>query len=244
MLSKKKVVLITGATGGIGAACSAMLASQGYQLVLHYHHQADKAKELASSLVGSQIVKYDLSQSEACEQLIKGVKREYGRLDILINNAGCAIDQIVSLAKPEHYDSLMSINLKPVFLLSKYASRYMIRQKQGIIINISSVVGHTGNAGQSLYSATKSAITGFTKSIALDLAPFGIRCNCVAPGFIQTAMTSTVPQDKKERLLERIPLKRFGTPQDIAHSVLFLASDTSAYLTGTTLHVNGGLYMN
>ena len=165
-----------------------------------------------------------------------------GPISLLVNNAGISIDQILPFAKPDDFDKLIDTNLKSVFLMSKFVTKGMIRQKSGRIINISSVVGHTGNAGQSMYAATKGAISAFTKSIAQDLAQFNILCNCIAPGFIQTDMTDALPDAAKEALLGKIPLKRFGSPEDIGAAAVFLASDQASYITGSTIHVNGGMF--
>lgn len=242
----QKVALVTGASRGIGAACALALGKAGYKVAVHYRGSEDKAKAIVDSLPAgtAAMFKYDLSEPEACQDLIKVVKEEMGSIDVLVNNAGISIDQILAFAKPDDFDKLLSTNLKPVFLLSKFASKVMMRQKSGRIINITSVVGHTGNGGQSMYSATKSAITGFTKSIAQELAGAGILANCIAPGFIETDMTDALKDDVKEVILAKVPLKRLGKPEDIGAAVVFLASDAASYITGSTLHVNGGMYMD
>jgi 3-oxoacyl-[acyl-carrier protein] reductase len=175
--------------------------------------------------------------------MIKNVQKDFGGIDVLVNNAGISKDQLLPFAKESDFDETLNLNLKSAFLLSKLASKIMIRKKSGVIINISSVVGFTGNKGQSLYSASKSALTGFMKSCALDLAGFGIRVNNVAPGFIETDMTKNLPEEAKSSILKKIPLGRMGSPEEIAHAVHFLASEQASYITGTTIHVNGGLYM-
>ena len=240
----QKVALVTGGSRGIGAACALALGRAGYKVAVHYRNGEDGARAVLAQLPDGQGIacRFDLSDPGACQDLIKLVKDELGSLDVLVNNAGVAIDQVLAFAKPEDFDTLIATNLRPVFLLSKYAARLMIRQKSGRIINLSSVVGHTGNAGQSLYASTKAAITGFTQSIAQELAAAGILCNCVAPGFIATDMTKDLKDDVKQAILARVPLKRLGTPEDIANAVEFLASDKANYITGTTLHVNGGMY--
>jgi 3-oxoacyl-[acyl-carrier protein] reductase len=240
-----KVALVTGASRGIGAACALALGQAGYKVALHYRGNEDAARAVAAQLPDgmAKTFRFDLTDSQACQDLIKVVKEEMGGLDVLVNNAGVAIDQILAFAKAEDFDTLIATNLKPVFLLSKFAAKQMLRQKSGRIINISSVVGHTGNAGQSMYAATKAAITGFTKSIAQELAVAGILCNCVAPGFIETDMTNALSADQKAAILAKVPLKRLGRPEDIGNAVAFLASDKAAYITGTTLHVNGGMFL-
>lgn len=239
-----KVALVTGASRGIGAACAIALGRAGFKVAVHYKGAEDKARAVCAQIPGAMPFKADLAIQQECQDLIKTVSSELGPIAILVNNAGVSIDQILPFAKPEDFDTMISTNLKPVFLLSKFASKGMIRQKGGRIINIASVVGYSGNAGQSMYSATKGAITAFTKSIALDLAQFNILANCIAPGFIQTDMTDALPEQAKEAALAKIPLKRLGTPEDIAGAVVFLASEQASYITGSTLHVNGGMFTN
>jgi 3-oxoacyl-[acyl-carrier protein] reductase len=209
---------------------------------VHYRSEREKAEALAQSLGDAMVFQADLSDTKACQDVISLVKTEMGSVDVLVNNAGICIDQVLALAKVDDFDKLISTNLRPVFLLSKFASRQMIRQRKGRIINISSVVGFSGNGGQSMYSATKAAIVGFTKSIAIELAPAGITCNCVAPGFIETDMTSGLTPEVKDMILTKVPMKRLGKPEEIGAAVAFLASDAAAYITGTTIHVNGGMY--
>ena len=186
----------------------------------------------------------NLGEEEECKSLIKAVKERFGRIDVIVNNAGISIDQILTFAKPSELEDVLNTNFKSVFHLCKACSRMMIKQKGGAIINLTSVVGHTGNAGQSMYAASKGAVTAFTKSIASDLAGFGIRANCVAPGFIETDMTDKLPEDVREAILGKIPLKRLGSPQEVAQVVSFLASDEASYITGETIHVNGGMFMS
>ena len=242
--SLAKVALVTGASRGIGAACAIALGQAGFKVAIHYRGSEDKALALSARIPGSMAFRADLAHSDECQNLIKVVSTELGPIHTLVNNAGMSIDQLLPFAKPDDFDTLIATNLKPVFLLSKFATKGMIRQKSGRIINIASVVGYTGNGGQSMYAATKGGITAFTKSIAIDLAGFGILANCIAPGFIQTDMTEALPQPAKDVALGRIPLKRFGTPEDIANAVVFLASDQASYITGSTIHVNGGMYTN
>jgi 3-oxoacyl-[acyl-carrier protein] reductase len=242
--SSTKVALVTGASRGIGAACAIALGEAGYSVAVHYKGAEDKAKAICEKIPGSKAFKADLSDAAACQDLIKSVTAELGPISVLVNNAGVSIDQILPFAKPEDFDTLLGTNLKPAFLLSKFVSKGMIRAKSGRIINIASVVGYTGNGGQSMYAATKGAITAFTKSIAQDLAQFGILCNCVAPGFIQTDMTDSLPDAAKDGAMAKIPLKKFGQPEDIAAAVVFLASDGAKYITGSTIHVNGGMFTN
>jgi 3-oxoacyl-[acyl-carrier protein] reductase len=240
----EKVALVTGAGKGIGAACAIELGQAGYQVAIHYRSQPETARALSDSIPNSKTFQYDLTEDGACEALIKDVKTQMGRIDVLVNNAGMSTDQLITFAKPEEFDRLIATNLRPVFLLSKYASRLMIRQKFGRIINMTSVVGHTGNPGQSMYAASKSAITGLTKSMAAELGNFNILCNCVAPGFIETDMTGSLPEEVKQQILNKIPLGHLGTVKDVAAAVAFLASPQSSYITGSTIHVNGGMYTN
>ncbi len=242
----QKVALITGAARGIGAACALALGQAGYRVAIHYRGSEDKARALLGQLPDgqAQLFKFDLTTEGAAADLVKVVKEEMGSIDVLVNNAGISIDQLLAFAKPDDFDTLLATNLKPVFLLSKLTAKVMIRQKAGRIINITSVVGHTGNAGQSMYVTTKAAITGFSKSIAQELAGFGILVNCVAPGFIETDMTDALKEATKQAILARVPLKRLGKPSEVAAAVEFLASDKASYITGTTLHVNGGMYTN
>jgi len=238
-----KVALVTGASRGIGRACAKALAEHGFRVAIHYRSQEEKARELAESLPESKIFHADLANEEDCKQLVKAVKEAMGRIDVLVNNAGVSIDQIITFAKPQELEQVMDTNFKSVFHLSKAVSRIMIKQKTGNIINLTSVVGHTGNAGQSMYAASKGAVTAFTKSIAADLANFGINVNCVAPGFIDTEMTTTLSDEVKVQISNKIPLKRLGTADEVAGVVAFLASDAATYITGSTIHVNGGMFM-
>lgn len=237
-----KVALITGASRGIGRACAQVLAERGYKVAIHYRSGEDLAKQLKEKLPGSEIFKADVSVEDDCKALVKDVKSHFGRIDLLVNNAGISIDQVLAFAKPDDFAKILDVNLKSVFMMSKLVAKQMIKQKSGRIVNLSSVIGHTGNGGQSMYAATKGGITAFSKSIAADLAPFGILVNCIAPGFIETEMTDALPAEVKEQSLARIPLKAFGKPEDIGRAVAFLASEDANYITGTTLHVNGGMY--
>ncbi len=239
---EQKVALVTGASRGIGKAIAEALGQKGYLVAIHYRSQEAQAQAVARSIPGSKIFQADLGDEASCANLVKAVKDAFGRIDVLVNNAGMSIDQIITFAKPADFDQILNVNLKSVFNLSKAITRVMIKQKSGSIVNLTSVVGHTGNGGQSMYSASKGAITAFTKSIAIDLAGFGIRANCVAPGFIKTDMTDALPDEVKEGIAAKIPLKRLGRPEEVAAGVCYLASDDASYITGTTLHINGGMY--
>jgi len=240
----QKVAIITGAARGIGAACAKKLSEDNYKVILHYRSSHEEVQKLSQTIKNSIPIQADLTDEKSCLEVIDKVKKDFGQIDVLVNNAGMKKDQILAFAKPLDFDELISTNLKPVFLLTKYAAKLMLRKKTGSIVNITSVVGHLGNAGQSLYTATKGAVSSFTKSIARELAAANVRCNCVAPGFIETAMTASLPDEVKQSILSQIPQKRFGKTSDIAEAVSFLCSEKSSYITGTTIHVNGGMYMN
>lgn len=236
------VALVTGGSRGIGAACAIKLGKMGFRVAVHYRGNAERAQAVCQEVPGSKAFGFDLSEEGAAEELIKAVKADLGAPGVLVNNAGIAIDQILPMAKLSDFDQLIATNLRPVFILSKLAAKDMMRKKEGRIINLSSVVGYTGNMGQSMYAATKGAITSFTKSIAQDLGRFGILANCVAPGFISTDMTDALPQEAREAILSKIPLGRLGRTDEIADAVGFLASPLASYITGTTIHVNGGMF--
>jgi 3-oxoacyl-[acyl-carrier protein] reductase len=238
------VALVTGAARGIGRACAEILSENGFTIAIHYRSGEQEAKQLAESLPGSKIFQADLAIADQCKDLITAVKKEFGRIDVLVNNAGMSSDQIITFAKPTDLENILDINFKSVFHLSKNVSKVMIKQKAGRIINITSVIGHTGNGGQSMYAASKGAVTAFTKSIAHDLAKFGINANCVAPGFIDTDMTDKLPEETKQYILAKVPLGRLGSAKEVANAVEFLASPGASYITGSTIHVNGGLLMD
>lgn len=239
-----KVALITGSSGSIGGACARILSKSGYKVALQYRSGKEAAEKLAEELPVAKVYQADLSSSDDCLQLIKDVKSDFSRIDTLINNAGISSDQLITFTKPEDFDKIFNINFRSIFLLTKAVSRIMIKQKSGCIINMSSVVGHLGNPGQSLYSASKGAITSFSRSVAADLAPFGIRVNCIAPGFIESDMTKDLPEKAKNAIFERIAMQRLGKPEEVASAANFLASEGASYMTGSTIHVNGGLFMN
>lgn len=238
----ERVAMVTGASRGIGAACARALREDGFRLALHYRRDDALASKLSEELGDTQIFKADLQDSEACENLIKEVKNKLGRIDVLVNNAGMVKDQILPFTRLDDFNAVMNVNLRPVFILSKLVAKLMIRQKHGRIINITSLIGHTGNVGQSIYAASKSAITGFTKSIAKDLAQFNILCNCISPGPIASEMSDRLPPEVKEDIRKQIPLQKFGQPRDVALAVSFLASEQLSFITGETIHVNGGVY--
>ena len=237
---QKPIALITGAAGGIGEACARELHARGCKVIIHYRSNEENAKKLNNELPGSVLIKADLGTEEGIDELVTQVKA-VGGLDILVNNAGMAIDTPFMMSKMDDYETVFNVNLKSTFLLTKKLVKMMMRKKSGKIINISSVVGATGNAGQSIYGMTKAAMINLTKTLSVELAPYNILVNAVAPGFIQTQMTDKLPTEVTEKILEKIPLNRMGHPQDIAKMVRFLALEAD-YCTGTTFHVNGGMY--
>jgi 3-oxoacyl-[acyl-carrier protein] reductase len=246
-LLENKVALITGASRGIGRAIAQKLAEQGANVAFTYLSSVEKGEALVAELAvhGTTIKGYcsDASDFNAAEELVTQVVADFGKLDILINNAGITRDTLLMRMTEEHWDDVLRINLKSVFNLTKAATKPMMRAKSGSIINITSVVGLMGNAGQANYSASKAGILGFTKSVAKELGSRNIRSNAIAPGFIETEMTNELNETQLQEWLKSIPLKRAGKGEDIANACVFLGSDMSAYMTGQTLIVDGGMLM-
>lgn len=245
-LLTNKTVLITGATRGIGLGIAQRMASEGANIAFTYANSAAKAQEVEKSIAEEYGVKVKGYQSnaasyEASEKLVASVLEDFGNIDVLINNAGITRDNLLMRMSEEHWDEVIEVNLKSVFNLTKAIIRTFLKNRAGSIINLTSVVGVNGNAGQSNYAASKAGIIGFTKSVAKELGSRNIRCNAVAPGFIQTEMTDVLDPEVVKVWVEGIPLKRGGTPEDVANACLFLASDLSGYITGQTLHVCGGM---
>lgn len=240
MSETKGIALVTGGAGGIGAACCRELANAGYRVGIHYRSSDLSAKKLNEELPGSFLIKADLSTEEGVDHIYDELK-SLGGIDVLVNNAGMTKDAPLMRAKLTDFDQVVSVNMRSTWFLTKRLSRMMARKSQGRIINISSVVGSTGNAGQTVYAMTKAAINSFTKSCSLELAHYGILVNSIAPGFIETPMTESLPEEEKEKILEKIPLGKMGKPEDIASMVRFLALEGN-YCTGNTFHVNGGMY--
>ncbi|MBM4378887.1 MAG: 3-oxoacyl-[acyl-carrier-protein] reductase [Deltaproteobacteria bacterium] len=242
-----KVVMVTGGSRGIGRACAVAFGRQKATVVITYAGNEAAAAEtvgLVQEAGGrAQAVRFDVADTAACAAAVEEAVKAHGRLDVLVNNAGVAVDGLLMRFKDEDWDRVLDTNLKGAFALVRAASRPMMKQRGGAIINLTSVVGEMGNAGQSAYAASKAGLIGFTKSVARELASRNIRCNAVSPGFIDTDMTSVLGEDIKKNLLGQVPLGRLGSAEDVAQAVLFLASDAAAYITGETLKVNGGMYM-
>lgn len=240
---KNKIALVTGASRGIGAAIAAALASCGAHVVVNYRENKDKAEEVVRSIQGSggsaEALCFDITVEEQVKQAFQNIVSRHGRLDILVNNAGMSKDGLLLRVKSSDIDDMVSVNLKGSILCSFHASRSMLKQKCGRIVNISSIVGLGGNAGQSVYAATKAGLIGFTKSLAKELGPKGILVNAVAPGLVETDMTRGMDAGP---LVGQIPLRRIGSPGDVAGAVAFLCSDLSSYITGQVLIIDGGLY--
>ena len=244
-LLEGKTALVTGASKGIGRAIALEFASQGAQVAFTYLSSVEKGEALASELeaLGVKAVGYrsDAAQFKDAEALIGQVVEEFGGLDILVNNAGITRDNLLMRMSEEHWDEVIDINLKSVFNTVKSAARTFMKQRSGSIINITSVVGIKGNAGQANYAASKAGIIGFTKSVALELGSRNIRCNAIAPGFIETEMTEQLDEKTVQTWRDAIPLKRGGQPGDVASAAVFLASDLSGYISGQVLQVDGGM---
>lgn len=240
-----KVALITGASKGIGRAIAQKYAEMGAQVAFTYLSSVEKGQQLEQELAdyGTKCKGYrsDASDFGQAEQLVERVVADFGRLDVLVNNAGITKDGLLMRMSEEQWDAVINTNLKSVFNLTKAATKPMMRQKSGSIVNLTSVVGIKGNAGQANYAASKAGIIGFTKSVALELGSRNIRSNAIAPGFIETEMTGELDQSVVEEWKKAVPLRRAGTPEDVAHCAVFLASDQSAYISGQVLQVDGGM---
>jgi len=241
-----KIILVTGASRGIGMSIASELSENG-AIVIGTATSKEGASSISNSLSsfknkGEGMV-LDVNSSDSIQSLIKSINEEYGEIQILVNNAGITQDNLLVRMKDEEWDNVLNTNLTSIYKLSKSVLRSMMKSRYGKIINISSVVGHMGNAGQTNYVASKAGITGFTKSLAQEVGNRGITVNCVAPGFIDTDMTKSLSDDQKEKLITHIPLSRLGDSSDVAKAVLFLASSDADYITGETIHVNGGMLM-
>ena len=240
---KNKKIIITGATGGIGNSIVEKLSESGAK-ILASGTRNEKLNELKSKFKDIEILQFDISQSDKIDEFIENATKKLGgNLDCIINNAGITQDNLAIRMTYEEWKKVININLDSTFLLSKFAIKKMLKNKSGKIINITSVVGHTGNLGQVNYTASKAGIIAMSKSLAIEYAKKNININCISPGFIKTAMTDKIDEKYKEIIISKIPSARLGEPEDIANAVLFLASDQSDYINGETLHVNGGMYM-
>ena len=245
-MNEQKIALVTGASRGIGAEIALELSKNGMFVIgtatsdggaksIEENFKTNKQKGIGLVL--------NVNDNKSIEFLIQNIEESYGSINILVNNAGVTKDTLLMKMKEEDWDDVINTNLKSVFKLSRCVIRKMMKNRYGRIINISSVVGHTGNAGQTNYTASKAGMAGFTKSLAQEVGSRGITVNCVAPGFIDTDMTKSLPDTYKDQLLSKIPLGRLGSTKDVAHAVTFLASDHAGYITGETLHINGGMLM-
>ena len=240
---KDKKIIVTGASGGIGNSIIKKLNDCGAN-ILATGTKIEKLEELKSKFKNVKIIKFDISQSDKIEEFIENATKELdGSLNCIVNNAGITQDNLAIRMNLDEWKRVIDINLTSTFLLSKYAIKKMLKNKSGKIINITSVVGHTGNLGQANYTASKAGIVAMSKSLAIEYAKKNININCISPGFIKTAMTDKIDEKFKEVIISKIPSARLGEPEDIANAVLFLASDQSNYINGETIHVNGGMYM-
>ena len=247
MLLDGKIALVTGASRGIGRAIAVKLAEAGATVAVNYAGNAQAAEETKALIEAkgqkALLLQADVADGEAVEAMVQQVVEAFGRIDILVNNAGITRDGLLMRMKEADWDDVMRTNLKGVYNCTKAAVKRMVKQRSGRIVNMSSVVGLTGNAGQANYAAAKAGVIGFTKATAKELAARGITVNAVAPGFIETDMTAVLSEAVKENLRKGIPLAKLGSPEDIAGATLFLVSDAASYITGQTLHVDGGMVM-
>ena len=240
-----KVALVTGASRGIGSVVAIRLAQAGAKVGVNFHASSELATAVVDKIneAGGEafLVGGDVSQEDKAEAVIKQLVEHFGSIDILVNNAGINIDQLLIRMKTEDFDSVMNINLRAAFLCTRFAMTHMIRQRSGRVINMSSVVGLSGNPGQANYAAAKAGLVGLTKAVAREVASRNVTVNALAPGYIVTSMVEEIPEDKQDQILARIPMGRFGTPEDVAEAVVFLSSDGASYITGQVLTIDGGM---
>lgn len=245
--NERRVAIVTGATRGIGRAVAIRLANDGFNIVVNYRGDEAPAtalvEELQANGAEARAIRADITSADDVASLIEGAIAAFGKLDVLINNAGITRDMLLMRMSEADWDAVLTTNLKGAFLCSKAAIRPMIRQRGGAIVNLTSVIGLVGNAGQANYAAAKAGLVGFTKSLAKEVGSRGITVNAVAPGFIETRLTDVLSDEIKEASINQIPLGRFGTPEDVAGAVSFLVSPAASYITGHTLSVDGGLFM-
>lgn len=246
-MEEKKTVLVTGGTRGIGKQIALKYAENGYDVVINYVSDNTDVESIKKEFdkigVHSLIIKADVSKAEDVTNLVETAIKEFGKIDVLVNNAGITKDNLLMRMSEEDFDRVLEINLKGTYLVSKAVTKYMIKKRSGSVINVSSVVGVSGNVGQCNYSASKAGIIGFTKSLAKELAIRNIRVNVVAPGFIETDMTEVLPEKVKENIYNQIPLKRMGTAKEVANVVYFLGNEESSYITGQVINIDGGMVM-
>jgi len=242
-----KAAIVTGASRGIGREIALQLAKEGAKVAVNYSGSKDKAEEVVQLIkdAGGEAfaIQADVSNSDSVKNLVEKTIETYGSIDILVNNAGITKDNLLVRMKEDEWDDVININLKGVFLCTKGVTRQMMRQRAGKIVNVASIVGVSGNAGQANYVAAKAGVIGFTKTTAQELAARNINVNAVAPGFITTDMTDALDEDMKNQMLANIPLGKLGSPENVAKTVMFLLSDDAAYITGQTIHVDGGMVM-
>lgn len=243
---KAKKIFVTGGSRGIGSAIVKLLAQLGAQVTFTYSSRADAAEALLKELPGSghKCLQMDLSQESSVQSALEQLLQHSPEIDGVVNNAGITKDQLLLRMKIEDFDTVMNTNLRGNFLIIKALTKVMMKARKGSIVNITSVIGQTGNAGQSNYAASKAGLIALSKSVALELGSRNVRVNCVAPGFIATDMTQSLTEEQKKQILTKIPLESLGDPMDVAHAVAFLLSDEARYITGHTLNVNGGMYMS
>lgn len=247
-MSDNKVALITGGSRGIGEKIAEKFATEGYNLVINYVSNIENVEELEARIKGNAnieilFVQADITSFESCENMINKAIEKFGHIDVVVNNAGITKDGLLMRMKEEDFDKVINVNLKGTYNVTKNAIPHMMKQKYGRIVNISSVVGVSGNAGQANYAASKAGIIGFTKSVAKELASRNILANCVAPGFIKTDMTDVLSDSVKESINAQIPLKKMGTAEEVAKAVYFLGNEENTYITGQVLNVDGGMLM-
>lgn len=247
MALQGQVALVTGASRGIGRAIGLALGQAGAYVVVNYRGNRDAAEESLAAIIAEggqgELCQFDIAAEDQVDEAVKKIIDAHKKVDILVNNAGVTADNLLMRVKPADWDQVIGTNLKGTVLCTKIVSRYMVGQRYGRIINISSVVGQMGNVGQSLYAASKAGVIGFTKTVAREVATRGITVNAVAPGFIETDMTAKLPEKLREEFLKKIPLGRFGTCAEVAEMIVFLAGAGAGYITGQVFNVNGGLYV-